>query len=60
MVTQPPPWAAFPKYDHFFSKEMFPNVQSEPPLAQLEAVSSRLITYYLGKETDTHLATTSF
>jgi len=33
---------------------------SKPPLAQLEAISSHLITSYLGEETDTHLATISF
>ncbi|KAK4829274.1 hypothetical protein QYF61_002666 [Mycteria americana] len=36
------------------------NIQSKPPLVQLEAISSRPITCYLGEETDTHLATTSF
>ncbi|KAK4814106.1 LOW QUALITY PROTEIN: hypothetical protein QYF61_008201, partial [Mycteria americana] len=46
--------------DHPFSKEIFPNIQSKPPLVQLEAISSRPITCYLGEETDTHLATTSF
>ncbi|KAK4833022.1 LOW QUALITY PROTEIN: hypothetical protein QYF61_027404 [Mycteria americana] len=35
-------------------------VPSKPPLAQLEAVSSRPITCYLGEETDPHLSTTSF
>ena len=46
--------------DNPFSEEIFPNIQSEPPLAQLEAVSSRPITCYLGKETNTHLVTTFF
>ncbi|KAK4829415.1 hypothetical protein QYF61_003979 [Mycteria americana] len=41
-------------------KIIFPNIQSKPPLAQLEAVSSRPITCYLGEETDPHLTTTSF
>ena len=40
--------------DNPFSEEIFPNIQSKPPLAQLEAVSSRPTTCYLGKETDTH------
>ncbi|KAK4832143.1 hypothetical protein QYF61_020883 [Mycteria americana] len=34
--------------------------RSKPPLAQLEAISSRPITCYLGEETDPHLSTTSF
>ncbi|KAK4820738.1 hypothetical protein QYF61_004419 [Mycteria americana] len=42
------------------SEVKFPNIQSKPPLAQLEAVSSRPITCYLGEETDTHLSTPSF
>ncbi|KAK4817894.1 hypothetical protein QYF61_002063 [Mycteria americana] len=46
--------------DHPFRKEIFPNIQSRPPLAPLEAISSHPITSYLGKETDTHLSTTSF
>ena len=46
--------------DHSFCKEIFPNIQSKPPLTQLEAVSSHPITCYLGEETNTHLATTSF
>ncbi|KAK4827132.1 hypothetical protein QYF61_014526 [Mycteria americana] len=41
-------------------EEIFPNIQSKPPLAQLEAISSRPITCYLGEETDPHLSTTSF
>ncbi|KAK4817461.1 LOW QUALITY PROTEIN: hypothetical protein QYF61_015616 [Mycteria americana] len=41
-------------------KEMFPNIQSKPPLAQLEAISSRPITCYLGEETNTHPTTPSF
>jgi len=43
-----------------FSEEIFPNVQSKPALLQLDAVSSRLITCYLGEETNTCLATASF
>ncbi|KAK4825636.1 hypothetical protein QYF61_001421 [Mycteria americana] len=44
----------------FKSEEKFPNIQSKPPLVQLEAISSRPITCYLGEETDPHLSTTSF
>ncbi|KAK4828032.1 hypothetical protein QYF61_022809 [Mycteria americana] len=46
--------------DHYFSKEIFPNVQTKPLLTQLEAISSRPITSHLGEETNIHLATTSF
>jgi len=46
--------------DHFFSKEIFPNIQSEPPLMQLEAIASRPITSYLGEGTNSCLTTTSF
>jgi len=46
--------------DHSFSKEIFPNIQSKPPLTQLEAIASRPITSYLGEETNTRLTTTSF
>jgi len=28
--------------DHSFSKEIFPNIQSEPPLTQLEAIKPPL------------------
>ncbi|KAK4811179.1 hypothetical protein QYF61_019810 [Mycteria americana] len=46
--------------DNPFGEEIFPNIQSKPPLVQLEAISSCLMACYLGEETDTHLATTSF
>jgi len=46
--------------DNLFSEDIFPNSQSKPPLAQPEAVSSLRIPCYLGKETNTHLTTTSF
>ena len=46
--------------DNPFSEEIFPNIQSKPPLVQLEAVSSCPVTCYLGEETDPHLPTTSF
>ncbi|KAK4822228.1 hypothetical protein QYF61_011869, partial [Mycteria americana] len=49
-----------PILDNPFSEEKFPNIQSKPPLAQLEAISSCPITCYLGEETDPHLSTTSF
>ncbi|KAK4807082.1 hypothetical protein QYF61_018423 [Mycteria americana] len=46
--------------DKPFSEVKFPNIQSKPPLVQLEAISSCPITCYLGEETDPHLSTTSF
>jgi len=46
--------------DHSFSKDFFPNIQSKPPLMKLEAIASRLIVSYLGEETNSHLATSSF
>ncbi|KAK4824898.1 hypothetical protein QYF61_021138 [Mycteria americana] len=46
--------------DNPFSEVKFPNIQSKPPLVQLEAISSRPITCYLGKQTDPHLSTPSF
>ncbi|KAK4824211.1 hypothetical protein QYF61_012125 [Mycteria americana] len=49
-----------PMLDNPFSEDISPNIQFKPPLVQLEAISSRPITCYLGEETDPHLATTSF
>ncbi|KAK4814248.1 hypothetical protein QYF61_012744, partial [Mycteria americana] len=46
--------------DNPFSEVKFPNIQSKPPLVQLEAISSCPITCYLGEETNPHLSTTSF
>ncbi|KAK4818165.1 hypothetical protein QYF61_007607, partial [Mycteria americana] len=46
--------------DNPFSEDIFPNIQSKPPLMQLEAISSCPMTCYLGEETNTHLSTTSF
>jgi len=43
--------------DHSFNKEIFPNIQSKPPLTQLEAISSHPIASYLGEETNTCLTT---
>ncbi|KAK4817189.1 LOW QUALITY PROTEIN: hypothetical protein QYF61_003582, partial [Mycteria americana] len=41
-----------PMLDNPFSEVTFPDIQSKPPLAQLEAISSRPITCDLGEETD--------
>ncbi|GAB0186314.1 hypothetical protein GRJ2_001096700 [Grus japonensis] len=46
--------------DNPFGEEIVPNIQSKPPLMQLKTISSHPITCYLGEETNTHLATTSF
>ncbi|KAK4807092.1 hypothetical protein QYF61_018433 [Mycteria americana] len=54
------PGQPVPMLDNPFSEEKFPNIQSKPPLAQLEAISSCPITCYLGEETDPHLSTASF
>ncbi|KAK4829578.1 hypothetical protein QYF61_005678 [Mycteria americana] len=54
------PGQPVPMLDNPFSEVKFPNIQSKPPLAQLEAISSRPITCSLGEETDPHLATASF
>ncbi|KAK4811014.1 hypothetical protein QYF61_015718 [Mycteria americana] len=54
------PGQPVPMLDNPFSEEKFPNIQSKPPLAQLEAISSCPITCYLEEETDPHLSTTSF
>ncbi|KAK4823850.1 hypothetical protein QYF61_007498 [Mycteria americana] len=49
-----------PTLDNPFGEEIFPNIQSKPPLVQLEAISSCPITCYLAAETDPHLSTISF
>jgi len=38
--------------DHSFSKDIFPNIQSKPPLTQPEAIASHPITGSLGEETN--------
>lgn len=46
--------------DNPFGKEMFPSIQSELPLKQLEAGSSCPSACYVGEETNVHLTTSSF
>ncbi|KAK4806245.1 hypothetical protein QYF61_013389 [Mycteria americana] len=46
------PGQPVPMLDNPVSEVKFPNIQSKPPLAQLEAISSGPITCYLGEETD--------
>ncbi|KAK4820046.1 hypothetical protein QYF61_017892 [Mycteria americana] len=52
------PGQPVPMLDNPLSEVKFPNIQSKPPLAQLEAISSCPIACYLGEETDPHLLTT--
>ena len=54
------PGQPVPAPNHSFWKDICPNTQPEPPLAQLEAVPSSSITSYVGEEADPRLATTSF
>ncbi|KAK4821603.1 hypothetical protein QYF61_025180 [Mycteria americana] len=54
------PGQPVPMLDNPFGEVKFPNIQSKPPLVQLEAISSCPITCYLGEETNPHLSTTSF
>ncbi|KAK4814173.1 hypothetical protein QYF61_010005 [Mycteria americana] len=54
------PGQPVPMLGNPFSEVKFPNIQSKPPLVQLEAISSCPIVCYLGEETDPHLSTTSF
>ena len=45
---------------HSFWEEMFPNIQPEPPPAQLKAISSCSVASYTGEEAGRHLAAASF
>jgi len=46
--------------DHSCRKDVFPNIQSKPPLVQLEAIASHPIASYLGEEINTCLTKPSF
>ena len=48
-----------PVPDHPFREVVFPNVQPEPSLAQLEAIPSSPITSHMREEADHLLTTTS-
>ena len=52
------PGQPIPMPDHSFREEIFPNIQPEPPLAQLQAIPFRSISTYAGEEADSHF--TSF
>ena len=46
------PGQPVPVPDHSASKDIFPNIQSKPPLTQLEAISLHPTMSYLGEETN--------
>jgi len=46
MVTQLPPGQPVPAPGHSFGEEIFPNIQFEPPLVQLEAIPSSPMASY--------------
>lgn len=60
MVTQPLPGQPVPVLHNLFGKEMFPNIQPKPPVAQLEAISLHLITWSLGEVPNPYLTIASF
>ena len=53
------PGQPIPVPDHSFRKAVFPNVQPESPLAQLEAIPSSPIASYMREEADPYLITAS-
>ena len=53
------PGQPVPAPDHSLSEELFPNIQAESPLAQLETIPSSPITNYMGEEAYLHLTTSS-
>ncbi|KAK4813348.1 hypothetical protein QYF61_026644 [Mycteria americana] len=56
----PFPGQPVPMLDHPFSEVKFLNIQSKPPLAQLEAISSCPMACNFGRRDRPHLSTTSF
>ena len=52
------PGQLVPVPDHSF-REIFPNVQPESPLAQLEAILFSPVASYIREDADPHLATAS-
>ena len=59
MVTTISPMQSIPASDHSFTEQVFLNIQPEPPLAQLKAISSSPITSYVAAEASHHLTTVS-
>jgi len=49
-----------PVIHHSFSEEIFPCIQSDPPLVQLKAITSRAISSYPEKEAEPPITTVSF
>lgn len=45
---------------HSIGEEIFPNTQLNLPLVQLKAITSHLISIYLGEEADLHFPRASF
>lgn len=60
LVTQPLPQQPLQYLIILSLKKLFPKIQCEPPLEQLEAISSCSIACSLKGGTSPHLATTSF
>ena len=52
MVTPLPPWAAHSNTSPLSLRGNFLYIQPDPPLAQLEAITSCPITSYVGEEAD--------
>lgn len=52
MGTQPLLGQPVPILGNSFDEGIYPNIRPEPPLAQLEAISSCPITCYLREETN--------
>ena len=59
MVTPPLPGQPIPAPDHSLREEVFPNVQPESPLVQLEVIPSSFIASYMGEEVSLHFTTPS-
>lgn len=58
MVTQPLPQAVCSSVDNAFHEEIL--LMPNPPLVQLETISSHSVACYLGEELNTYLATPFF
>ena len=52
MVTPLPPWAAHSNTSPLSLRGNFLYIQPDPPLVQLEAITSCPITSYVGEEAD--------
>ena len=54
------PGEPIPVLNNSFWKEVFPDIQPKPPLAQLEAISPRPVTCHQWEETNPALAVITF